>query len=229
MLADIRLPAAAYRAATAVIAGVAISRVINLGTPSFAPGGILYYTSMSNLLGMAWSLCALITTLITIAKHARNGTASVHPRIGAGIGLALLVTLLIYLVILAPSDFTQSSSYQPFTLTDNLVHIIVPLLVTGDWVLFAKKGALRWWDPLWWALIPYTYVAFAYIRPFFTEAEWPGGGHYPYPFLDIDQFGRRTVFINLAVLTLAVEIIAFLMVIIDRGLVARRISARVSA
>jgi hypothetical protein len=173
---------------------------------------------MSNLLGMAWSLYALIVTLVSIGKYDRRASASVCPRLGAGVALAILVTLLIYLTILAPASFTQGSGYQPFTLTDDLVHIVVPLLLIGDWLIFADKGVLRWWDPLWWALIPYAYAAYALIRPVFTSAQWPGGGHYPYQFLDVEHIGWGGVAVNILVLTVVIEAIAFLMVALDRRL-----------
>lgn len=215
MLPRVRIIAAVYRAATVVIAAIAVARVIGVGTPHFAPGGLLYYTSLSNLLGLAWMLVALVVTLIRIQRHGVAGTASVAPRVGAGVGLALLVTMLIYLIILVPTSFVQGANYQPFTLTDNLVHIVVPVLVLGDWVLFAQKGRLRWIDPLLWASIPYAYVAFALLRPVFTAAPWPSGGRYPYPFFDVDTLGWGGVILYLAGLTVAIEAIAFGIVAID--------------
>ncbi|EXJ51969.1 hypothetical protein [Microbacterium sp. MRS-1] len=48
---------------------------------------------------------------------------------------------------------------SPNWLTDDLVHIVTPIL---DWALFVPKGHLRRHDPLLWVLIPFAYVAFAY-------------------------------------------------------------------
>lgn len=200
---------------------LAVCRVIGVGSADFAPGGLLYYTSLSNLLAVLWSLFCLVATLRRVRRDGWAGDASIAPRVGAGVALALVVTMLVYLVILAPTAFTQDSSYEPFTLTDNLVHIVVPILAVGDWVLFARKGRLRWVDPLWWAAIPYAYVAFALLRPLFVSAEWPGGGHYPYPFLDVDANGWGVVLLWLIALTVVIEAIAFGIVALDHMLARR--------
>lgn len=216
-----RPSAVVYRTLTAVLAVVGVARVIGVGSPELQLGGLLYYTSLSNLLGAAWMLVALVVTLRRVVHQGWQGRASVLPRLGAGVALAILVTMLIYLTVLAPAAFTQGSGYQPFTLTDDLVHVIVPLLVIGDWVIFADKGRLRWWDPLWWAGIPYAYVVFAMLRPLATDAPWPGGGTYPYPFLDVDALGAGGVIAGLAVLTVVIEGIAVGIVAVDH-LWARR-------
>lgn len=224
MRLPIRALALVYRLAGVVIIAIGVIRVLGLGTPDFSPAGLLYYTSVSNLLGLAWTVVATVVTIARIRRSGVRGNASVVPPVGAGVALALLVTALIYLVLLAPGAYTQDSGYEPFTLTDNLVRIIGPALVMGDWLLFARRGSLRWWDPLWWAAIPYAYVAFALLRPLVTNALWPNGGRYPYPFFDPSDKGWGGVVLYLLVITIVIEALAYVMVGLDR-LAARRSSS----
>lgn len=216
MRTSIRAVSLVYRIIAIVAIASGVARITGVGTADVDAGVLLYYTSLSNLLGLAWMTVATVVTVRRIRRTGWRGDASVAPRLGAAVALALLVTALIYLVILAPTAFTQGSTYEPFTLTDNLVHIIGPALVMGDWLLFARRGALRWWDPVWWAAVPYAYVAFALLRPLFTEVLWSNGRRYPYPFFDPSGQGWGGVVVYLLVLTLAIEAIAFCMVALDR-------------
>ena len=109
---------------------------------------------------MVWS--AIVTVRDAEAKG-WYGYSTPSARGEAAVMEAITVTMLIYLFVLAPALFTQPGAYQPFTLTDNLVHIVTPVLVIVDWLLFIPKGEIKPYDPLLWALIPYSYLAFAFI------------------------------------------------------------------
>lgn len=212
------------RIATVFVAVWALWLLLGVGTPQFSLAGFAYYTSLTNLLGLVWALIVLGVTVGRVTRSGWRGSASVAPRTGAAVAAAIFITMLIYLVILAPTAFTMDTGYEPFTLSDNLVHIVVPTLVILDWALYAKKGQLRWFDPLLWALIPYSYMAFALIRPVLSEAPLPHGGNYPYPFLNVDELGAGGVAAGIAWLSVAIFTILFLFVALDRwlGRLARR-------
>lgn len=212
------------RTATVAIAVWALWLLLGVGTAQFSLAGFAYYTSLTNLLGLVWALIVLGVTVGRVTRSGWRGSASVAPRTGAAVAAAIFITMLIYLVILAPTAFTMDSGYEPFTLSDNLVHIVVPSLLILDWALYANKGQLRWTDPLLWALIPYAYMAFALLRPVFSDAPLPHGGTYPYPFLNVDELGAGGVATGIAGLSAAIFAILFLFVALDRwwGRLARR-------
>jgi hypothetical protein len=85
--------------------------------------------------------------------------------------------------------------------TANLIlHYIVPSLTPLFWLLFAPKGALKWRDPLLWALYPLAYFAYALLRGALD-------GKYPYPFMDIPKVGWAS-----ALTTVSIILIAYLLV-----------------
>lgn len=81
-----------------------------------------------------------------------------------------------------------------------ILHYIVPILATLFWLLFAPKGALKWGDPLQWAIYPLAYFAYALARG-------ASDGKYPYPFMDIPKVGWTS-----ALTTVAIILIAYLLV-----------------
>ena len=85
--------------------------------------------------------------------------------------------------------------------TANLIlHYIVPGLALLFWLLFAPKGALKWGDPVLWAIYPLAYFAYALVRG-------ASDGKYPYPFMDIPKVGWTS-----AVTTVAIILVAYLLV-----------------
>jgi len=140
--------------------------------------------------------------------------------------MAITVTMLIYLVVLVPARFADGDS-DIFSLTDNLIHIITPLLVIVDWLIFVPKGAFRWVDPLLWTLIPYAYLVWAFVYGA-LGGEFTPGQKYPYPFMDVDVLGVGGVAQWIVALTLALIVVGLVFVVIDRTLaaLARRIARR---
>ena len=133
---------------------------------------------------------------------------------------AITVTMLIYLFVLAPALFTQPGAYQPFTLTDNLVHIVTPVLVIVDWLLFIPKGEIKPYDPLLWALIPYAYLAFAFI--YSAAGGRFDGNPVPYPFMDASVNGVGGVIAWIAGLTVALIGVGYVYYGLDRLLTRAR-------
>ena len=85
--------------------------------------------------------------------------------------------------------------------TANLIlHYIVPGLAPLFWLLFAPKGALKWRDPVLWAIYPLGYFAYALARG-------ASDGKYPYPFMDIPKVGWTS-----ALTTVASILVAYLLV-----------------
>lgn len=85
--------------------------------------------------------------------------------------------------------------------TANLIlHYIVPGFAPLFWLLFAPKGALKWRDPVLWAIYPLAYFAYALVRG-------ASDGKYPYPFMDIPKVGWPS-----ALTTVAIILVAYLLI-----------------
>jgi hypothetical protein len=93
--------------------------------------------------------------------------------------------------------------------TDELLHVVVPLLYTLYWLFFAPKGSLKWTHPFRWLAFPAAYLIYAMVR---GAAE----GFYPYPFINVAELGYVRVLMNCSGLLIIFVIIGFLFVATDR-------------
>jgi len=223
MIVRSRLLAFGYRAVAALVIVVGIARVSGLwsATPSWS--AFLYYTVLSNVLCLVWMVLSAIGTLRDAQRDGWTGASTPSARGAAAVMEAITVTMLIYLFVLAPALFTQPGAYQPFTLTDNLVHIVTPILVIVDWLLFVPKGRLRRYDPLLWALIPYAYLVFAFAYSA-LGGRFAGGTTVPYPFMDVATNGVGGVAAWIAGLTVALVAVGYVFFGLDR-LLARAVTS----
>lgn len=207
-----------------IVTGVIRHSDVLTGTPNATT--LLFYTMVSNLLCLVWVALLVVRTARDLRRAGTSGTSTPSPRASGAVMMAITVTMLIYLVVLVPARFADGDS-DIFSLTDNLIHIITPLLVIVDWLIFVPKGEFRWIDPLLWTLIPYAYLvwAFAYGA---LGGEFTPGQKYPYPFMDVDVLGVGGVTQWIVALTLALIVVGLVFVAIDRTLaaLARRIPRR---
>ena len=210
-----RPAALVYRLASVALITTGIARILGVfsDAPSLSP--VLFYTVLSNLLCLVWMIVLIGVTIRDLRADGAAGHSTPSPRFGGAVMQAITVTMLIYLVVLVPTTFVQGNDYEPFTLTDNLIHIITPCLLIGDWLLFSPKGTFRWVDPLLWALIPYSYLVFA-----FTWGALGGTfgdlGRFPYPFMNVEVLGVGGVALWIAALTVALVAVGYVYVAIDR-------------
>ena len=203
-----------------ILTGVIRYSDILTGSPDWSTP--LFYTMLSNLLCLVWMLLLVFRTTVDLRRSGTAGTSTPSARWSGAVMMAISVTMLIYLVVLVPTRF-QDGDTDVFSLTDNLIHIVAPCLLIGDWLLFIPKGAFRWSDPLLWTLIPYAYLAFAFGFGA-RGGEFPPGRKYPYPFMNVEQLGLDGVALWILALTAALVAVGFVYVVIDRmlGLAARR-------
>lgn len=223
VLSDRRL-ALVFRILAALIAAWGIVRVANLFTDEPSSYAFLFFTVQSNVLCLVWLVAGAIVTGRDLAARGPKGISSPSPRAAGYVVMAITTTMLVYTVVLAPMLFDQPGSDGLYSLTDSLVHVITPIVTILDWLLFTQKGTWRWYDPPLWALVPLAYLVFAFAYGAAGGTFFEGGGRYPYPFMNVEELGVGGVAIWILVLTIVLEIVAFVLVAIDRalGALARR-------
>lgn len=217
--------ALAYRILAVLVIATGAIRHADLltGQPDWTV--FLFYTMVSNLLCLAWMLLLVVRTVRDLRRSGPVGTSTPSPRGSGAVMMAITVTMLIYLVVLVPTRFADGDT-DVFSLTDNLIHIITPLLMIVDWLLFVPKGSFRWFDPLVWITIPYVYLVWAFAYGALGGEFYPGQT-YPYPFMDVDALGVLGVTQWVVALTVALVVVGLAFVVIDRALAAlARRSAR---
>lgn len=198
-----------YRLIAVALIFTGLARILGFGS-TFSPSALLYYTVLSNTLCLVWLVVQLVKMRSRPSVHAYWA-----PRFGAAIMMAITVTMLVYLVILAPDNFDQAGNYQAFTLTDSLVHIITPVLFIVDWFAFAPKGTLPWFAPLTWCIIPLLYLAFALTAS--VSGVRFGENKVPYPFLDYEELGVGGVFVQVLILVVVFVALGYVYVALDRA------------
>lgn len=197
-----------------ILTGIVRHSDILTGQPSWTT--LLFYTMLSNLLCLAWMLILVVRTTRDLRHRGRSGTSTPSARLSGAVMMAITVTMLIYLIVLVPARFADGDA-DIFSLTDNLIHIITPVLMIVDWLLFVPKGAFRWIDPVLWTLLPYTYLVWAFVYGS-LGGEFTPGQRYPYPFMDVDALGVLGVAQWVVALTVALIVVGLIFVSIDRAL-----------
>jgi hypothetical protein len=161
------------------------------------------YTTQSNILVLGFFVVLAAKTASTIARgeDPPDKNYGFYPVAAFAVSFAILITMMIFWAILVPLKGGMSMGLMTFY---NLgVHLLCPLLMIGDYLLFYKKGVMRRRDPLAITIFPYIYIgqSFAlglnhavYFAPLHSES------YYLYPFLDFDAHGRL-VFLFILALT----------------------------
>lgn len=168
-----------------------------------------YYTLMTNV------LCAVYFFAAMVYEGHRGGT--LLPTLKGAVVLGITVTGLVYHFLLSASFQMQGT----MTLSNILLHYIVPLMSVIDWLLFSDKGHYSWKSPFAWLLLPDGYFVYALIRVSLGASLGYGGNRYPYPFLNADALGWGRVLVNGLLLNLFFVLLGFVFVLIDRFMARR--------
>ena len=176
-----------------------------------------YYTLLSN------SICLVmfvrIMGAIILKKDYRSD--SKYYCLKGAIVIAISITAITYQVALAPNGFQMDISYtmRPERYWANIfVHIISPIMVIGDYLLFDEKGNLKYSYPFIWLGIPWGYVIYVYIYHALGGRFFGIGGsrEYAYKFLDYKQIGYLGVIKWILVFMVAIFVLSNVLVFFDR-------------
>jgi hypothetical protein len=178
----------------AVIGWFALLLQLFLSYPRFLAAGrtqagavlqfLSYFTILSNLL-----LTLSFSWQVAFPKS-RAGNFFSRPSVGTGITLYLLVVGIVYNLVLR-------GLWKPVGIdrvADELLHVLLPGLALLFWFLFTPKGMLKTKQILLWLIYPLLYTPFVMIRGALV-------GHYPYPFLDLQENSLARVCLNMGLIT----------------------------
>ena len=154
--------------------------------------GVIYFTNISNLLCLIYFTILIILTLTKKLK--KNDTYYIFKGM---ITMAITITMLIYNILLTTDG--SMTAFNGHELECNLVHLVVPLMVIFDYIIFGEKGKLKREYPIIWSLVIVLYQIFVliYISLGGTFIE---GAIYPYFYMDVNRFGIIGVTINLLII-----------------------------
>ena len=170
-----------------------------------------YYTNLSNL------LCVIFFCIYSI-KMIINWKKEKHfyfQRIKGMVMIAIMITGIVYNIILRPFMTNVDGVMNLNSFGNYIVHIIVPIMVVLDWILFDKKGIYNKKEPFIWLLLPFIYFVFICIRAHIGKPFTYTSSNYPYFFLDIDAFGILQVLVNVFICIFFILILGYFFVFID--------------
>jgi hypothetical protein len=154
---------------------------------------LITFTYQANMLAAAYYLWSLLSP-------------RVDDRVGIHGAVVLYVVAAGILWNLLLTDY--SMGYTPANV---LLHIVVPALVTMDWLVVGRgQRSVRWWQPLVWLIYPAAYVVLALLV--LNRA----GRRAPYYFLDPDSVGMAVVVTNIGLLAVFILVLGYAISVVGR-------------
>ena len=163
-----------------------------------------YFTILTNV---------LVALALTADARGPRGTLSrffTRPDVHTAISMSIVIVAAIYNLMLR--QLWQPQGWQ--IVTDNILHVVMPVLFLLYWWLAVPKATLRWPQVIHWQLYPAAY--FAYVLARGAVDHW-----YPYPFLDVTKLGYLLVLVDACAVLLVFVAVALLLVALGRWQVRR--------
>jgi hypothetical protein len=173
---------------------------LNVVQDGFALGSIVYF-------GFFTILGNYLVALAFAAPLIRPGSIFERPGVRTAIGIYILVVGVIFFLLLR-------DVYRPTGLgwwLNISLHYLMPPIYLADWVLFVDKRGLRFSQIPYWLIFPLAYAVYVLIHG-------AASGYYPYPFLDVRQFGYAQVLLNMAGLTVMFASLGVVFILAGRRL-----------
>ncbi|HFI0214695.1 TPA: Pr6Pr family membrane protein [Streptococcus suis] len=143
-------------------------------------GMLMYYTVLSNLLVSVFSVY-----MVYAMYKGLDLQSAKFLRIKAAVTMSIMITCVVYHFMLAPiaDDFWRVENM--------LCHYIVPVYFLLDTLLVDQKGQYKWFDPIWWTILPVLYMIFGLVNGLFIKIPIPDAKDSPfaYFFLNVPKYG----------------------------------------
>lgn len=175
---------------------------------------IRYYTIISNLL-------ILVFFIYLIIKMLRNfdNPFNLSIKIKGIVTMAITITFLVFALLISPIlGETSQGAYDVASLSNILVHYIVPIMVVLDYIFMDDKGYIKKTDPLLWIVIPFVYFVICLISAASGYIFTYSNSKYPYDFIDIDKYGVGIVSRNVLLLVIVFLILGYIVYYLDNKL-----------
>lgn len=177
-----------YRILLVIVATVALY----LNFKFLGVKGLLYFTNLSNLLCLIYFTILIVLTLLK--KVNRNDNYYI---IKGMVTMAITITMFMYNLVLSGDD--GMGVFIGHQLECNMVHLVVPLMVIFDYIMFGEKGNLKKEYPIIWSLILIIYQFFVIIYVA-LGGTFMDNLTYPYFYMDINKYGTLGIVFNLLII-----------------------------
>ncbi|HEM3577746.1 TPA: Pr6Pr family membrane protein [Streptococcus suis] len=165
-------------------------------------GMLMYYTVLSNLLVSVFAIY-----MVYAMYKGLDLQSAKFLRIKAAVTMSIMITCVVYHFMLAPiaDDFWRVENM--------LCHYIVPVYFLLDTLLVDQKGQYKWFDPIWWTILPVLYMIFGLVNGLFIKIPIPDAKDSPfaYFFLNVPKYGWAYVLTYAGTIFVAYLICGFIL------------------
>ena len=159
-----------------------------VGVDGFMGGNtlILYFTNQSNIWIAIVSLLLAVFQIIGLKKGSYSFDKKVY-LIQQVFTVSISLTCIVYCFVLVPSFLAVDSDlFNPFALTQMLLHVVTPVLAIIDFILSCRGVKFKNVDCLWSAIPPLYYLGFSAVG-FVLNWNFGMGNNFPYFFLNYNS------------------------------------------
>ena len=225
-----------WKAAIVCCGGLAVADSLGAFGALYAPYFWGYFTNIATLATVAYFIADIVWLLFrgsqarpgrrkerhggSVAPDAPyaggQGRACLAPPLKHALMIAMLLTMLVGHFMLG----FRISSDMMVNVDLLIMHYIVPVMSVLDWVLFDAKGTIGPWEPLGWLAFPLAYLIalelLVNVFGVYMGGESPTYGMYPYPFLQADVLGWKTVATTVAAMLAGIAALGYCVYGLDR-------------
>lgn len=149
-------------------------------------GAVIYYTVQSNIICF---LFYLVTIILYFTKKLKKN--NLYYIFKGFVTIAITITFFVYWIALS----SNMSGYEGHELSCIFAHLIVPLSIMLDYAIFGEKGNLKSNYPFIWSTSLLLYLLFNIIYVLLGGTFY-GGSIYPYPYMNVEEYGLIGVSVN---------------------------------
>lgn len=154
-----------------------------------------FFTVLTNLIV---AICLVAQLLL---KQTALGRFFSKPATQTAVTVYIFLVALVYNIALRGLD--QPKGWH--SLSNELLHVINPLLFLIYWVAFVDKARLSYKQTTVWLIYPLLYVIFIVIRGYLS-------GQYPYPFINVVAIGYPKAILNTIIILVVFWILSLIFV-----------------
>ena len=179
---------------------------------------LAFYTMQSNILVIVLLGMLIVRTAMGLREGVK-GSAGYFARFEMICAIDIMLTLLVFWILLAPTLFSMVGGFSMWTFDNLAVHLFTPLLCLLDYILFTQPRHLKYRDVYYVSIFPIAYLIGTSIAGLlgyvYMTASDGNPMRFPYFFYDFDRIGA-TAFIYIGILILFFLFVGHVFYFIDR-------------
>ena len=147
-----------FQTAYCTLGLVAVAASLGLFEMKFEWDFYIFFTNLSNYFCIGVMFAELRQTL----RKTEDSYVTASPLLKFVGMLGILLTFLVFNLLLA--NAADRDPRDNFKVSSILLHIVLPLMYTADWILFYRKGKVKASYPFLSLIFPLTYLAYIYAH-----------------------------------------------------------------